>query len=255
MDSSTVPDPSNPQATVTPEVTAVAPGSGPEAGGTGVTITGSGFDATSVRVVRARLPPTRPSIPRARSLPPAPPAGRDPGRHRHRRGHRDHAGRHLGRQPGCRVHLPAGARGQRRRAGRRPGAGGTRVTISGSDLTDVSAVRFGSAAATGVTGSDNQITAASPAGTGTVYVTVTTPGGHVPRQRRRPVQLPRGDRDRPGQRPGRGRDRRDDHRKRIHAPRPSVQFGADTAFAADRRFRHPDHRDQPGWFWHRARSP
>src|ERR1700722_2734220 len=47
MDSSTVPDPSNPQATVTPEVTGVAPGSGPEAGGTGVTITGSGFDATS----------------------------------------------------------------------------------------------------------------------------------------------------------------------------------------------------------------
>jgi hypothetical protein len=57
-------------------------------------------------------------------------------------------------------------------------AGGTTVTISGSSFTGVTAVDFGATAATGVTfGSDSSITATSPAGTGTVDVTVTTPTG------------------------------------------------------------------------------
>ena len=59
-----------------------------------------------------------------------------------------------------------------------PVAGGNTVTITGTGLTLTTAVRFGSAAATGVTVvSDNQITVHAPAGTGTVAVTVTTPGG------------------------------------------------------------------------------
>ena len=57
-------------------------------------------------------------------------------------------------------------------------AGGSQVTITGSGFTGATDVGFGitSAAALNVD-SDTQITTASPAGTGTVDVTVTTPAG------------------------------------------------------------------------------
>lgn len=56
--------------------------------------------------------------------------------------------------------------------------GGTTVTITGTSLTGTSAVRFGSKLATAVTNvSPTQVTAVSPSGSGTVGVTVTTPGG------------------------------------------------------------------------------
>jgi len=56
--------------------------------------------------------------------------------------------------------------------------GGTTVTITGTALTDASAVTFGSANATDVqVVSDTQITATTPPGSGTVDVTVTTPAG------------------------------------------------------------------------------
>ena len=59
-----------------------------------------------------------------------------------------------------------------------PAAGGTSVTITGTNLTGASAVHFGANAATGVVvNSATSVTATSPAGTGTVDVTVTTPGG------------------------------------------------------------------------------
>ena len=59
-----------------------------------------------------------------------------------------------------------------------PTAGGTSVTISGTNLTGATAVSFGSTAATNVAVlSASQITATSPPGSGTVNVTVTTPGG------------------------------------------------------------------------------
>ena len=59
-----------------------------------------------------------------------------------------------------------------------PTAGGTSVTISGTNLTGAAAVSFGSTAATNVAVLNaSQITAASPPGSGTVNVTVTTPGG------------------------------------------------------------------------------
>ncbi len=56
-------------------------------------------------------------------------------------------------------------------------AGGTSVTITGTNFTGATAVRFGTTSATTFTvGSDTSITATSPAGTaGTVNVTVTTP--------------------------------------------------------------------------------
>jgi sugar lactone lactonase YvrE len=57
-----------------------------------------------------------------------------------------------------------------------PAAGGTPVTVSGSNLSGAS-VSFGSAAATGVSCSASSCAATSPAGTGTVNVTVTNSGG------------------------------------------------------------------------------
>ena len=59
-----------------------------------------------------------------------------------------------------------------------PAAGGTLVTITGTGFSDVAAVDFGTTAATNVTVvNDTTITADSPAGTGTVNVTVITRGG------------------------------------------------------------------------------
>ncbi|MFI8854782.1 IPT/TIG domain-containing protein [Streptomyces sp. NPDC053499] len=56
--------------------------------------------------------------------------------------------------------------------------GGTLVTITGTNLSGTTAVNFGSKPATNVTNvSPTQVTAVSPSGTGTVGVTVTTPGG------------------------------------------------------------------------------
>ncbi len=57
-------------------------------------------------------------------------------------------------------------------------AGGTVVTITGSNFTGATAVKFGpNNAASFTVNSDNSITAASPPGTGTVDVTVMTPHG------------------------------------------------------------------------------
>ncbi|MYZ34789.1 cell surface protein [Streptomyces sp. SID4917] len=57
-------------------------------------------------------------------------------------------------------------------------AGGTTVTITGTNLDGVTAVHFGSRPSTSFTGvSPSLVTALSPPGTGVVGVTVTTPGG------------------------------------------------------------------------------
>ncbi len=59
-----------------------------------------------------------------------------------------------------------------------PTTGGTSVTITGSNFTDVSAVHFGTVAATFSFNSPTSITASSPvASAGTVDVTITTPIG------------------------------------------------------------------------------
>jgi len=62
-----------------------------------------------------------------------------------------------------------------------PRAGGTSVTLTGTNFTEVTAVRFGAAAAQKFTvNSEGSLTAVSPPGTGTVEVTVTTRGGVSP---------------------------------------------------------------------------
>jgi len=60
-----------------------------------------------------------------------------------------------------------------------PSTGGTVVTITGTDLTGATEVKFGTKAATAISVTSNtEMTATAPAGTaGTVDVTVTTPGG------------------------------------------------------------------------------
>lgn len=55
-------------------------------------------------------------------------------------------------------------------------AGGTALTVLGSGLT-YGTVAFGGVPATHVSCGPTACTAVSPAGTGTVDVTVTTPGG------------------------------------------------------------------------------
>jgi hypothetical protein len=56
--------------------------------------------------------------------------------------------------------------------------GGTSVIITGTTLTGATSVKFGAANAAGFTvNSGTQITATSPAGTGTVDITATTVGG------------------------------------------------------------------------------
>ena len=58
------------------------------------------------------------------------------------------------------------------------GAGGTSVTITGTNFTGATKVNFGGVAAASFTvNSATSITATSPAGSGTVDVIVTTPGG------------------------------------------------------------------------------
>ncbi|MEY9895075.1 hypothetical protein ABIA31_008764 [Catenulispora sp. MAP5-51] len=58
-----------------------------------------------------------------------------------------------------------------------PAAGGNTVTITGTGFTGATTVSFGSASASFTVNSATQITATAPAGTGAVAVTVTTPGG------------------------------------------------------------------------------
>jgi hypothetical protein len=59
-----------------------------------------------------------------------------------------------------------------------PNAGGSQLTISGSGFTGATGVSFGTAQATSFSvDSDSKITAVTPAGSGAVAVTVTTPGG------------------------------------------------------------------------------
>jgi hypothetical protein len=155
-----------------PEVTSVDPDAGPETGGTSVTIGGRSFTgATAVRFGSAEASDV--AVVSESEITATSPAGSG--------------------TVYVRVTTPGGTSADLADAkftydpvpvvsslesGGGPEAGGAYVDIGGTGFTGATAVRFGSAEATGLTvNSDTQITVISPAGSGTVYVTVTTPGG------------------------------------------------------------------------------
>ncbi len=161
-----------------PIVTGISPTSGPAAGGTFVTITGSGFTGASqvrfgtVAVAASNFTVNTPGT-QITVFSPASPAGKvhvtvtTPG------------GTSATSTADQFTYVPAPAITKISPISG-PVTGGTEVTITGSGFTDASQVLFGPTAASHVTVvSDTQITAVSPAvtGSGTVHVTVTTPVG------------------------------------------------------------------------------
>ena len=143
-----------------PTITSVSPNSGPQAGGTTVTITGTGF--TGVTKVAfggvAAKSFTFVSATEITAVSPAqaPASPQDLG---------DHAQWHQCRSDGRPVHLPARSppvTAVSPNSG--PQAGGTTVTITGTGFTGATKVVFGTVAATSFTVvSATQITAVSPA--------------------------------------------------------------------------------------------
>ena len=157
-----------------PTVTGLSPGSGPLAGGTSVSITGSNFTgATAVHFGSSAASGV--IVNSATSITATAPA-------------------HAAGAVDVTVTTPSGTsttssadlftyQGVPTVTGLSPGsgplAGGTSVSITGSNFTGATAVNFGSSAASGVTvNSATSITATAPAhAAGAVDVTVTTPGG------------------------------------------------------------------------------
>ncbi len=155
-----------------PTVTALSPTSGPEAGGTSVTITGTGFTGASA-VNFGAAAATGFTVNSATSISATAPAGSS--------------------AVDVTVTTPGGTSatsandqftyiaaptvtGLNKTSG--PAAGGTFLTISGTGFTGATAVKFGATSGTGITVvSDTSITVTAPAGSGTVDVTVTTPSG------------------------------------------------------------------------------
>lgn len=154
-----------------PVVTGVAPSSGPTSGGTGVTLTGTGFTGATT-ITFAGVPATSFTVNSATQITAVTPAGS--------------AGAAV-----VTVTTPGGtsapdafffyaAPPALTSAGptQGPTAGGVVVTLTGSNLLNASAVRFGSTNATSFTVvSATQITATAPPGTGSSPITVITPGG------------------------------------------------------------------------------
>ena len=160
------------QFTYAPTVTSISPTSGPLAGGTLVTITGTGFTGASA-VDFGTTPATTFTVGSATTITALSPAGTG--------------------SVGVTVMTPSGTSATSTAsqftyeaaptvAGISPIAGplggGTPVTIIGTGFTGATVVDFGTSPATNLdVVNDTTITANSPAGTGTVDVTVTSPGG------------------------------------------------------------------------------
>jgi hypothetical protein len=155
-----------------PAVSGISPNSGPEAGGTSVTITGTNFlgatdvdfgttAATDVKVDSpTQITATAPAGTGIRDVTVTTPSGTS-----------------AASRADLYTYIPAPTvTGVSPASG--PEAGGTSVTITGTDLSGATAVDFGTTAATDVkVDSPTQITATAPAGTGSVDVTVATPSG------------------------------------------------------------------------------
>jgi len=155
-----------------PTVTAVSPATGPEAGGTAVTVTGTDLDgASSVKFGEANASSFKILSPDSIEAVAPPGSGTVDVTVTTERGtSATGPADRFGYIP------PPSVTGVSPGSG--PQAGGTTVTITGGNFTGASAVRFGSSNAQSfkVSGSGS-IEAVSPAGSGTVDVTVTTPYG------------------------------------------------------------------------------
>ncbi|MGI8801347.1 MAG: IPT/TIG domain-containing protein [Solirubrobacteraceae bacterium] len=166
------PGPPSPNPMGAPTVTGLSPSSGPEAGGTPVTITGTGFTgatavgfgsapATAFTVdsptqITATAPPGSGTV----DVTVTTPGGKSPTAPADLYAY-------IPRPTVTGLHPPSG-----------PESGGTAVTITGTGFTGATAVDFGSATATVFTvDSPTQITAAAPPGSGVVDVTVAAAGG------------------------------------------------------------------------------
>ena len=162
-------------AAVAPTVTGLTPATGPNAGGTFVTITGTSFTgATAVDFGTTVLTATQFTVVNDNTITATSPAGtigvvdvtvKTPG-FTSATGNLDKFTYIAAVAPTVTLINPT------------TGPSGTAVTIIGTSFTGETAVDFGSTPATGITVvNDNTITATSPAGTGIVDVTVTTPAG------------------------------------------------------------------------------
>ncbi|MEU8509246.1 IPT/TIG domain-containing protein [Streptomyces brevispora] len=154
-----------------PVVTGVVPNSGPTSGDTSVTLTGTGFTGAAA-VTFAGVPATSFTVNSATQITAVTPAGS--------------AGAAV-----VTVTTPGGTSApdtfffyaappvlNSANPAQGPTAGGVVVTLTGSNLLNASAVRFGSTNAASFTVvSATQITATAPPGTGSSPITVITPGG------------------------------------------------------------------------------
>lgn len=160
-----------------PTVTSISPTSGPEAGGTSVVITGTGFSgAAATGAVKFGAATATYTINSNTQITATSPAGTGTVDVRVTTSSGTSAitsadqFTYVPPVPAPAVTSISPASGS--------SAGGTIVTITGTNLLAATAVKFGATAATAFTvDSATQITATSPAGTGTVDVRVTTAGG------------------------------------------------------------------------------
>jgi hypothetical protein len=161
-----------------PTVTSVSPAAGPEAGGTEVTITVTGTEPNEITEVDFGLSPASFFVNNQGSITAFSPAGE---------GVVDVTVTAVGGTSltsfadQFRYVPPPAVTGVSPETGL--AAGGTTVTITGTNLAEATAVRFGSSNASSVAvNSENSITAVAPSGTPgvTVDVTVTTLGGTSP---------------------------------------------------------------------------
>jgi uncharacterized protein YhjY with autotransporter beta-barrel domain len=155
-----------------PTVTALSPSSGSAAGGTSVSVTGTGFTgATSVTFGAA--PATSFTVNSATSITATAPAGSGVVNVRVTT-----TGGTSAAAAGNAFTYVATPTVTALSPDTGPATGGTVVTLTGTNLTGATAVRFGATPASGFTvNSATSITATAPAGSGTVNVTVDTAGG------------------------------------------------------------------------------
>jgi len=154
-----------------PTITSITPSSGPTAGGTSVTITGSGFlTGARVKIGNATTSVEVVSETEIKATTAMTPAGID------EVVVSDFGGTSTGGPSYIYIAPPPTVTSITPTLGMT--AGGTSVSITGTNFTGATGVKFGSTSATSFTvNSESSITAVSPAGVGTVDMTVTTPAG------------------------------------------------------------------------------